>query len=215
MFKPLSLVVVLAATAYAADAVADPVLTPNEKLIVQTLRSQVFPGEIQVKNGGYQDLDNNMVGEYMFLSQLAGRTATSKLQLRGADTGLHMLTGPLASGLESHGYRFAVVLPGGAQGLIVEAEPLPVVPADGVADREKYFATIAWPTSKEAGTHAFLLMPDGGVRSASNDGTMPAASETITYDAAKKVWATTWTALSEKLVLASLAEKEPEGPSKF
>lgn len=208
MLKVLALSVLSVSLVMAADLV----LTTAERAAARTLLSQVFPAEIQVKSGCFQDMDGNQVGEYLFLTQLAGRATTSHLMLRNGDSGIHMLTGPLATSLISGGYQFAVVLPGGAKGLVVEADPMPVVQAAGVADRERFFAAITWPVAKLPGGHAFLVMQDGVIRFADNDGTSPEASKAIAYDAGTGTWTSSWQAIPQT-ELTKLQSAEPAAPA--
>ncbi len=212
MLKVLALFVLCITLAMAVEPAADLVLTSAERVAARTLLAQVFPAEIQVKSGCFQDMDANQVGEYLFLAQLAGRAATSQLILRNGDSGIHMLNGPLATGLVSGGYQFAVVLPGGAHGVVMETDPMPVVQAAGVADREKFFAAIAWPVVKTPGAHAFLLMQDGMIRYADSDGTAPEAGKAITYDAVTGTWASLWRAIPHT-ELAKVQLAEPAAPA--
>ena len=83
--------------------------------------------------------------------------------------------------------------------LVVEADPLPVVPATGVADRENFFAAIAWPTAADQGTKVYLLMPDGTVRLAPFDGKAPDVSKAVIYDPVKSTWTSPWPVLPPRL----------------
>lgn len=209
MIKLLALSALCASLVMAADvAPADPVLTAPERAAARALRSQVFPAEIQVKSGCYQDMNANKIGEYLFIEQLAGRAATNRM----AAHNMTMLKGALADNRVADGYRFAVILPGGDQGLIMEADPLPVLPQSGAADREKFFAAIAWPVAQVPGGHVFLLMPDGAIRYAESDGTAPDAGKAIAYDAVKGTWTSPWQAIPvAELIKVQSPEPEKTG----
>lgn len=165
----------------------------REVAVMKVLREQVFPAEIQFRGGGYQDVDANKVGEYAFLAQLAGRAGTSKMPLGDRlNTGIHLLQGPLADGRTALGYTFAVVLPGGQQGLLVERDGLPPVDLEGASHRERFFAVLAWPTTPDGEARAFLLMPDGALMASDAHGSAPEPTQAISYEPKAGTWTTPW-----------------------
>ena len=204
---------------------ADAPLTASERLVIKLLRSQVFPAEIQILSGGYQDADGNGRGEYMFVAQLAGRAATSHFPLRGGETSIHMLTGPLATGLVACGYRFTAVLPGGKAGLVVESEPPLPFTEDGAADRERHFAVIAAPTDAKYGTHAFLISETGQIHQVAARPGAPDPHSAISYvpshgdpshgDSEHGTWAVLWPVVPVVTVNQAMTEKEPTLPTNF
>lgn len=198
MIKSAILFAVLATSCWAAESTSGLSLSPNETKAAHALISLVFPAEIQVKSAGYQDADDNKVGEYMFLTQLAGRAPTNKVKAGS----MRMLSGPLADGLVADGYGFVVILPGGDKGLIVEADPIAVVPVSGAGHREQFYAAMAWPIAKDQGAHAFLLMPDGRIRYADSDAAMPAATSAVAYDSVKGTWSSPWKELPRDVAIA-------------
>jgi len=102
-FTLIELMIVIAIIAIIA-AIAIPNLmesrvTANEAAAGATLKSGVFPGEVQFQSGGYQDIDVDNVGEYGTLGALSGQCQTVKLQFQASNTtGLKLLQGPLANG---------------------------------------------------------------------------------------------------------------------
>ena len=100
----------------------------------------------------------------------------------------------LATGLESNGYRFATILPGGGSKLLIEwpGKPLPDVGEAGANDRERYVAHLAWPIAPEQGKLVFLLMSDGQLRSKPFDGKEPDPASIIQRDADGGNWRSDW-----------------------
>jgi prepilin-type N-terminal cleavage/methylation domain-containing protein len=95
-FTLIELMIVIAIIAIIA-AIAIPNLlesrvTANEAASSSSLKSGVYPAQVQFQAGGYQDLDADNVGEYGTLRALAGLDATNKI-IAGS---IRLLTGPLA-----------------------------------------------------------------------------------------------------------------------
>jgi hypothetical protein len=146
-------------------------VSANEAAAATTLRSGIFPCQVQFQAGGYQDADGDNVGEYGLLSELAGRRATAKV-----DAGvLHLLVGPLAQGDGANGYRYAAYLPDGAGGAVGEPDgpgPRPAVAA--VDDQERFWVVYAWPRTRESGRRMFAVDQAGQVHVQPWDGGIPA-----------------------------------------
>lgn len=170
------------------------VMENNEAAVMATLKSGCFAGQVQFQGGSYQDSDQDNVGEYGFISQMSGQAKTGKFEAGQ----LKLVTGPLAKGLEAYGYRFACALPGAGRDLLIEwpGKPLPAVTEAGSNLREKYFAIVAWPASKEAGQRMFVLTMDGQVRVKPFDGTEPNLDAIIQRDADGENWRTDWPVFS-------------------
>jgi prepilin-type N-terminal cleavage/methylation domain-containing protein len=96
-FTLIELMIVIAIIAIIA-AIAIPNLmesrvTANEAAASASLKSGVFPAQVQFQSGAYQDIDADNVGEYATLRALTGLIATSKV---GANS-IRLLQGPLAT----------------------------------------------------------------------------------------------------------------------
>ena len=96
-FTLIELMIVIAIIAIIA-AIAIPNLlesrvTANEAAASASLKSGVFPAQVQFQAGAYQDADADNVGEYGTLRALTGLDATNKI-IAGS---IRLLTGPLAT----------------------------------------------------------------------------------------------------------------------
>jgi len=150
-------------------------ITANEAAAGATLKSGIFPAQVQFQGGCYQDADQDNVGEYGLLGELSGRTRTNKMEAEQ----IRLLAGPIAKGpgFVSGGYNFAIYLPDGAGGAISDASDLAARHTKTVDDanaQEQSFVAYAWPISKETGRRMFALCRDGQVRSLPWDGEVPA-----------------------------------------
>lgn len=142
----------------------------NEAAAGATLRSGVFPAQVQFQAGAYMDQDGDNVGEYGTLAELAGRQKTGKVEAGQ----IHLLMGPLAAGDTASGYRYRMFLPDGAGGAITsDGAPRAALPAAADA-QERSFIVYAWPMSRETGRRMFALAADGQLRSQPWDGAEPA-----------------------------------------
>ncbi len=147
----------------------------NESAAVATLKSGIFPAEIQFQAGGYVDADGDSRGEYGFLDELTGLRATSANGGHGEGS-LQLLTKTLDHGGPQSGYHYAIFLPDGQGGALAEpagSAKRPVVAA-AIADQEKYFIAYAWPEDADKGRRMFAITQNGTVLSAPFDGTAPA-----------------------------------------
>lgn len=150
-------------------------ITANEAASAATLKSGIFPAQVQFQGGSYQDADQDNVGEYGLLGELSGRTRTNRMEAGQ----LRLVTGPLAKGpgFVSSGYNFAIWLPDGAGGAISDASDFGDRHGKTVENanaQEQYFVAYAWPQSKDTGRRMFALCQDGQLRSLPWDGNAPA-----------------------------------------
>jgi hypothetical protein len=141
-------------------------VTAQESAAGATLRSGIFPAQIQFQGGSYRDGDQDNIGEYGGLGQLSGRIATDKMEAGN----LKLLTGPLGQGDTSSGYRFKIWLPDGKGGAVDGDQAAPAGSADA---QERGFLALAWPLSDEQGRTMFALGMDGQLRSLPWDGQEP------------------------------------------
>jgi hypothetical protein len=141
----------------------------NERAVVVALKTAIFAGLVQFQGGGYLDLDQDNIGEYGLLGQLAGRIPTDKMAVGQ----LKFMQGPLAQADEAHGYRFKTWLPGADAASAVSTWPeIQALKTPDANLRERYFAVYAWPASGSTGT-VFVITNDGQVRSQAWDGKEP------------------------------------------
>jgi hypothetical protein len=143
---------------------------------ITTLKSKLFPAEVQFQAGAYVDQDADGTGEYGLLSELAGRRPTGKEK----DGPICLLQDPLTTGDISNGYRFAVYLPDGTGGAVGEPDGLlqrpSIVGAGKLPDadeQESRFVIYAWPADGEAGLRMFALDQNGQVHESIWDGQAP------------------------------------------
>jgi prepilin-type N-terminal cleavage/methylation domain-containing protein len=193
-FTLIELMIVIAIIAIIA-AIAIPNLlesrvTANEAAASASLKSGVFPAQVQFQAGGYQDADADNVGEYGVLRALAGLQATNKIDVNS----IHLLTGPLATsslwtpgsgvaapayGLAS-GYAYTSFVPSTTDA----AQLTTMVWCDGVAapvddaddttscnNGEKFWVAVCAPERfGDTGRRPFVITEDGQIRSPATSG---------------------------------------------
>ncbi len=187
-FTLIELMIVIAIIAIIA-AIAIPNLlesrvTANEAAASATLKSGVFPGQVQFQAGGYQDSDVDNVGEYGVIAALAGLVLPTKA---GVSAGmslndLRLLTGPLGVGASTltlrsaNGYLYTSMTPnhtttatGATTAAWVEgdaAAPLVLVTTADSNNGERYFmVACAAQDYGNSGRRPFVISQDGQVRS--------------------------------------------------
>ncbi len=191
-FTLIELMIVIAIIAIIA-AIAIPNLlesrvTANEAAASASLKSGVFPAQVQFQAGGYQDVDADNVGEYGTLQALTGTVATNKIAVNS----IKLLQGPLAttgniaagtsivlpgSGVAT-GFRFLGYAPSStdttgeatvAGGMWYEGSAAPTAlaaTAENANNGEKYWIVACAPEKfGDTGRRAFLVSNDGQVRS--------------------------------------------------
>lgn len=151
-------------------------ITANEAAAAATIKSGIFPAEVQFQGGGYCDQDGDNVGEYGLLSELSGRRPVGQL----AAGNLKLLQGPLATGDVANGYRYALYLPDGKGGAI--GEPPQAGARQSIVDgvevkdanaQEQHWVVYAWPADADSGRRMFAMHEDGQLRSKEWDGNEP------------------------------------------
>lgn len=209
----LIFMLVCCATVFGAESPA--AIRDREVAVAHILRSEIFPAEIQFQAGGYQDLNQDKIGEFGWIAQIAGLGATTSFPHPDGTRYLHLLEGPFATGRTAGGYVFAAVLPGGPTGLLCEQDAAPEVGLPGVLDRQRFFAVLAWPAEPELGTQDFLLTQDGTIYTAAHAGRPPDAAQAIRYDPAARTWTTPWRAADPRSKLADakrlIQNEDPAG----
>ncbi|MBA3698094.1 MAG: hypothetical protein H0W78_04490 [Planctomycetes bacterium] len=131
----------------------------NEAAAATSLKSGVFPSQIQFQGGAFVDEDKNGVGENGFITELSGTDAVSDARLS--------LLPPSWNSAEPllNGYRFALYLPDGngaaaSRGKITDHSP------EAIKERESHWIAYAWPEQwGESGRRAFAVTANGTVLS--------------------------------------------------
>ncbi len=158
-----SIAVVAIIAAIAIPNLLESRVTANESAAAASLKSGVFPAQVQFQGGGYRDLDGDNIGEYGFFSELSGGPVIG----RKDDITLQLLpnTGwntPLPT---VNAYHFVMYLPDGQGGAYGATDKLPEKIAEAANAGEKYFVAYAWPIDDSNGRRAFALTNAGTVYS--------------------------------------------------
>lgn len=145
----------------------------NEAAAAATLKSGIFPAEIQFQAMPLLDQDQDGVGEYGLLSELSGRRGVGRL----APGEVRLLAGPLAMGDSANRYRFALYLPDGNGGALAEPAgpgPRSMPGTAALAQQERHFIAYAWPVDAASGRYMFAITESGVVRYARRQEQPPA-----------------------------------------
>ncbi len=184
-FTLIELMIVIAIIAIIA-AIAIPNLlesrvTANEAASAGTLKSGIFPAQVQFQAGGYQDGDLDNVGEYGTIGALAGVVGTTKGGAAAVPAGdLRLLTGPLQAGAagltfrSASGYNFwswspqttdntGATTDDWVEGLAGPAAP--VAPASSNNGERFFQAACGAQDYGNSGRRGFVICQDGQVRS--------------------------------------------------
>ncbi len=125
-------------------------VTANEAAAAATLKSAIFPSQIQFQAGGYVDEDSNGRGEHGFLAEFSGGPVP------GSNKTLQLLAPGDWSGVRN-GYHYVVYLPDGAGG---GGDSRSALGEKGINDREAYWVAYAWP-EKDQGRKVFAICNSG------------------------------------------------------
>jgi len=192
-FTLIELMIVIAIIAIIASIAIPNLLesrvTANESASAASLKSGIFPAQVQFMSGGYLDIDLDNVGEAGTLRQLSGIAATNK----SAAGALKCLTGPLASPAsyntaagvitapnygEASGFRYAGYAASVTSAAevtttmnfenIVDAVPVALDPTTGTTanNGERLWTVGCVPASfGDTGRRVFVIGADGQTRS--------------------------------------------------
>ncbi|MFM2091139.1 MAG: hypothetical protein RLZZ127_1628, partial [Planctomycetota bacterium] len=136
--------------------------TANRVAAATSLRSGMFPAQIQFQAGAYRDRDGDGRGEYGLIGHLAGDMDAEhgpKQELALLHQGFRGID-PVRVG-----YRFRVYVPTGAEAGSADPAEVNAVTDPAVIDlQESHFLAYAWPEDGEG--DCFALGPNGQVYSA-------------------------------------------------
>ncbi|MHC5068597.1 MAG: hypothetical protein ACYTF0_08395 [Planctomycetota bacterium] len=150
---------------WAADDLSESRIAANEAAAATTLKSSVFPAQVCFGAGSYNDVDQDMRGEYGFIPELAGLVGTQG----GIEPGMLTFLGANHTGPEAiiHGYHYQVFLPDGAGGALTYDDfvtRLAAKDTSGCDEREMYWIAYAWPAEVgSSGRKVFAITQDGKV----------------------------------------------------
>ena len=157
-----SIAVVAIIAAIAIPNLLESRIAANEAAAAATLKSGIFPAQVQFQGGGYRDLDHDNVGEYGFLGELSGGPIAGQAN----DLQLALLTPnerwqkPLP---EANGYRFAMFLADGKGGAFGAEDQQPAGLSENANEGERSFIAYAWPIDEDSGRRAFAITHVGTV----------------------------------------------------
>ncbi len=155
-----SIAVVAIIAAIAIPNLLESRVAANEAATAATLKSGVFPAQVQFQGGGYRDLDHDNVGEYGFFHELSGGPVAGQVN----DAQIHLMTPterwnkPLP---EANGYRFAMFLADGKGGAFGAEDQQPAGLAENANEGERSFIAYAWPIDEDSGRRAFAITSAG------------------------------------------------------
>jgi hypothetical protein len=130
-----------------ASAIAIPSLmqsrqAANESAVVSSLKSGVFPAQIQFQGGGYVDQDGDNTGEFGFLAELAGGPISGQPD----SVTVNLLPeGWNAVHPQLNGYHFSCWLPDGAGGAIGASDGRREPRKAAAKAQSERFVVYAWP----------------------------------------------------------------------
>ncbi len=133
-------------------------ISANDAAVVASLKSGVFPAQIQFQGGGYVDQNQDGIGEFGFFNELSG----GPLDNRADSVRLSLL--PMAWNApypDVHGYTFACWLPDGAGGAIGASDGPRTLNAVAGAAQHKGFVVYAWPTDPAQRKTVYALNNNG------------------------------------------------------
>ncbi len=135
-------------------------VTSNDAAAASSLKSGVFPAEVQFQAGNYQDRDKDGIGDFGFFGEMAGgpipgRTDNVTLSLLPATWNA---VSPVIND-----YQFSVYIPDGKGGAMSGADDHPITDALKTERPEADFVAYAWPLKGTKNSHLFAITTRGTV----------------------------------------------------
>lgn len=145
-------------------------VSANEAAAVATLKSGIFPAQIQFQGGAYADQDGDGIGEFGLLAELAGGPVVGQRD----ELVLSLMTADFkAPTPERSGYRYIVYLPDGQGAALIAAPGARVKNLAAAKEQAKHFVAYAWPAASDHGRRIYAITEEGVLR-ASIPGPAPA-----------------------------------------
>jgi hypothetical protein len=125
-----------------------------------TLKSGVFPAEIQFQAGNYHDRDKDGIGDFGFFGEMAG----GPIPGRTDQLTVSLLPAPYnAVSPVFNGYQFSLYIPDGKGGAMSAADDHPIVDAQNNERPESDFVAYSWPVKAIKGAHLLAITSKGMV----------------------------------------------------
>ncbi len=169
-FTLIELMIVIAIIAIIASIAIPNLLesriTANEGAAAGSMKSAIFSGSVQFQAGGYQDSNNNGVGEYGHIQDMAGLRACTGVNANE----LSLITGQLANMTAgaavatASNYNFVMYTPSDdGTAYISEDAALPTITSNEA--ESQYLCACAPQTLNEVGRRIYFMLSDGQLRS--------------------------------------------------
>jgi hypothetical protein len=135
-------------------------ISSNDAAAAASLKSGVFPAEVQFQAGNYHDRDKDGIGDFGFFGEMAGGPIPGK-----PDTLKLALLAPAWNAVSPviNGYQYAVYIPDGKGGAMSAADDHPITDALSTERPENSFVAYAWPLKATKGSHMFAITTSGTV----------------------------------------------------
>ncbi|MBA3685218.1 MAG: hypothetical protein H0W72_08260 [Planctomycetes bacterium] len=137
-------------------------VTANQNAAASTLKSGVFPAQIQFQGGGYSDSNEDGLGDYGFFEELSGATPVGGVELNLMDASFQ------AHEPVVNGYRYLMFVKDDQNGAVSSIDGRRTV--KGNADQ---FVAYAVPEDAEQGRKMFAVTTAGTVYTTPFTGEMP------------------------------------------
>jgi hypothetical protein len=128
-----------------------------------SLKSQVFPAEVQFQAGNYHDRDKDGIGDFGFFGEMSGGPIPGNPN--APPLAFLQATWNAVSPV-INGYQYSVYIPDGKGGAMSAADDHPITDALPNERPESGFVVYAWPVKATKGSHLFAITTQGVVYAA-------------------------------------------------